>query len=131
MPDFPAMAGGAALASAKINEILLLGVAGSVSVLGGYFVNPYGRQVGNAFNPAGPGATIPQGNGSNAGVSLATIYGGEIPTGAVGAKIRISGDVYLCEGKGDATIETDFETNPSRYIPIIADPECNGFGRVC
>lgn len=108
----------------QLNSIYLLGVGGAVSAPG-HFVDGSGNQVGVSF--AGTTA-IPGAGGTPK--KLTTLYtGGVVPSGAVGARIRLSADVYMATiSDGDGVALADFTTNYANYPKVIADPEWNEFG---
>lgn len=104
---------------ADVNAYWLLGVSGTVTATG-FFIDKHHNRIGDAFS-----TSIPQADGESDPVRIAA----SIPDNAVGACLRLSGDVYF-DLNGSPSAADDFKSNYGLYPKLIADPEFNSFGRV-
>mgnify|MGYP001588748465 CR=1 FL=1 len=103
----------------SIGEYLFMGSATS----SGIFVDIAGGQVGVGFTGT---------SNTTAAQALWEIAGLQAhPSGAVGALINVSADVYYCAKGGKPNVKAHFVTNYSTMYPKQAGPAYNlSFGKV-
>ena len=108
-----------------LTDYLFLGVGGAVTVTG-IFKNEYGTQVGVGFT-----YSVPQANGTNNPVTLATMYGAALPSTAeqMDLMVAASGAVYYSAGAADAGITADFKANYAKYPTLIDDFNPHNLGK--
>ena len=105
---------------AALSNFEFAGVSGAVT-FNVTFLNSHFVKVGTLVSYSVPVANP----GTQAGVTFATIAGGSLPTGAVYALVRTSGNAYFDSG---AASGSDFTTNTT-YAPILfATPDYVMFG---
>ncbi len=92
--------------SAILGQYWFLGVSGSTTITG-FFIDVHNLRTGNAIS-----TTVPQANGTNDAVQIATT----IPADAVGAILRFSGNTAfdLNDGTSD-----NFEDNAATLYPVF------------
>lgn len=109
--------------NAPLSTIRMLSVSGTVTATG-YFVDERGVRVGVSFSGSIPAASA----GSQAPVDFADLSGAALPSGAVGARVVLSGPIYWDASSEDKST-SDFKANPTRFGQAINSPEYNAFGR--
>lgn len=105
-------------------DYLFLGVSQAVT-FSGIFVDATGAQVGNSFT-----ASVPQGNGTNNPVSIATIAGISIPNNAVAVAAAINSNLYFSLANGQATPTADFKANYVNYPQKLAGDGALALGKI-
>ena len=107
-----------------LSDYLFLGVGGAV-VVTGIFKNEYGTQVGVGFT-----YSVPQANGTNNPVTLATMYAAALPSTAeqMDLMVAASGAIYYATST-DATVTADFKANYAKYPQLLDDFNPHNLGK--